>query len=304
MNGPEVARKRANVAAMDRPFEIRPDDVRRRFDRAADTFDTADFAHASTRDGLFDRLEGVTVDAKRIVDLGCATGAATRRLGKRFKGARIFAVDFSQAMLDRCAARQGWLSKTSVVLADATELPFDDHSIDVVFSNLLLPWIDEPSRVAAEVSRVLRKEGLFIFSTLGPDSLLELRRAWQSVDDEPHVNVFLDMHDVGDSLVRAGLRDPVLDVDRLTIRYENAERLFADLSACGARNALRHRRHTLTGRGRLAAFRRALTGGDRCDGLEVELEIVYGHCWGSGQARRDGETRIDAGTIPIRNRRS
>lgn len=289
---------------MDRRFELRPDDVRRRFDRAAATFDNADFVHAQTRDGLFARLEGVTVDAAAVVDLGCATGAATKPLGKRFRGARIFAVDFSQAMLDRCTSKQGWLSKTSVVLADAAELPFDDHSIDVVFSNLLLPWIDDPARVAAEVSRVLRKEGLFIFSTLGPDSLIELRRAWQSVDDDPHVNAFLDMHDIGDSLVRAGLRDPVLDVDHLSIRYEDPARLFADLTASGARNSLRHRRPALTGKSRFRALTKALGDATSESGLNIELEIVYGHCWGSGQRTRPGEARIDAGTIPVRKRRS
>lgn len=289
---------------MDARFEIRPADVRRRFDKAAATFDSADFVHAATRDGLFARLEGITVDARTVVDLGCATGAATPRLGKRFRGARIIAVDFSQAMLDRCEARQRWFSKTSVVLADAAELPFDDCSVDVVFSNLLLPWIDDPASVASEVSRVLRKEGLFAFATLGPDSLLELRRAWQSVDDDPHVNAFLDMHDLGDALVRAGLRDPVLDVDRLTIRYDAPSRLLADLTACGARNALRHRRATLTGKRRFEALRNALGDTTSGSGLHVDLEIVYGHCWGSGQRPRSGETRIDAGAIPVRKRSS
>ena len=289
---------------MDPRFTIHTDDARRRFDRAAASFDDADFVHSVSRDGLFARLDGITIEARTVVDLGCATGAATRPLAKRFRGARILAVDFSQAMLDRCDARRGWFSKTTTVLAEAAKLPFEDHSVDVVFSNLLLPWIDDPAVVAAEVSRVLRKEGLFVFATLGPDSLLGLRRAWQSVDDDPHVNVFLDMHDVGDALVRAGLRDPVLDVDRLTINYDDPARLLADLTACGARNALQNRRKSLTGKQRFAALMNALEGTRSEAGLGVDLEIVYGHCWGSGQRLRSGEARIDAGTIPIRRRSS
>lgn len=287
---------------MDARFDLWPADVRRRFDRAAGSFDSADFAHAAARDGLFARLEGITVEAGNVIDLGCATGAATAPLGKRFKGARVYAVDFSQPMLDRCAARQGWFSRTSAVCADAARLPFPDHSIDVVFSNLLLPWIGDPASVATEVARVLRKEGLFTFSTLGPDSLLALRDAWQSVDDDPHVNPFPDMHDVGDALVRSGLRDPVLDVDRLTIRYDDPGKLLADLTACGARNALRQRRSTLTGKRRFEALRSALGDSTSEAGLRIELELVFGHCWGSGQGPRSGETRIDAGAIPVRRR--
>lgn len=287
---------------MDPRYAIRTTDVCRRFDKAADSFDDADFVHGAVRDGLFARLEPLVIDAKTVVDLGCATGAATKPLSKRFRGAHIIAVDLSSRMLQRCASKQGWLSKTTVLQADARDLPFDDHSVDVVFSNLMLPWVDDPAPVAAEVSRVLRKEGLFLFSTLGPDSLLDLRRAWLAVDDDPHVNSFLDMHDVGDALVRSGLRDPVLDVDRLTVTYESAEALFRDLTAAGARSALRHRRPGLTGRGRFDAMRNALQDAATGGRLQLDLELVFGHCWGSGLQQTGGDVRIDPLSIPVRGR--
>ena len=285
---------------MDNPYAIDSHAVERRFDRAARTFDDADFLHALTRDGLFARLQPMAIDAAAtVVDLGCGTGAAIRPLAKLFRGATVVGVDRSQAMLERCRRRRLWLTKATFVRADARDLPFDDHSVDVVFANLLLPWIDHLAPLAREVTRILRKNGLFAFSTLGPDTLGALRDAWAAIDDRVHVNRFIDMHDVGDGLARNGLRDPVLDVDRTTVTYEDSAGLFRDLAATGARNALAHRQAGLTGRHTFERLRQQLDTGRR---LAVDVEIVYGHCWGSGAISTDGSVRIDAGKIPVRRR--
>jgi len=235
---------------------------------AADTFDSADYVFAATRDGLMARIEPMTVDAGTVIDLGSATGTAGRLLEKRFKGARVVAVDLSFPMLSKARSKKRWLAKSGYVQADASALPFADQSVDVIFANLLLPWISEPDPVIAEVSRILRKDGLFVFSTLGPDSLEALRH-------EP----FADMHDVGDALVRAGLRDPVLDVDWLTVTFETAESMRADFKAIGAAHCLP----------------------DDAEILSAELELVYGHCWGGGPRPAGGEYRVDAGQIGRRS---
>lgn len=284
---------------LDRESELNNADIRRRFDRASATFDSSDFVHAVTRDGLFARLDGVVIDASSVVDLGCATGAAFRPLSKRFRGARIYGVDLSAKMLERCHSRRGWFSKFSYVQADARSLPLADHCVDVVFANLLLPWIDHPRFVATEVARVLRKDGLFVFSTLGPDSLQELRRAWANVNEHQHVNRFLDMHDVGDELVKSGLRDPVIDVDRLAVTYENSAALFRDLSAIGARNSLAGRQRSLSGKAAFSEMRRHLEG-EQASNIRLNLELVYGHCWGSGVSTGRTDVRIDSASIPIR----
>lgn len=186
--------------------------------------------------------------------------------------------------------------------ADASRLPFDDHSFDVVFANQLLPWIDDLAQVFGEVSRVLRKDGLFAFATLGPDSLRQLADAWASVDAHRHVNRFPDMHDVGDALVRAGLRDPVLDIDRLTVRYDDTLKLFSDLTRMGARNALHARNRTLVGKARfervIAALREGADGGQ----IRIDLELVYGHSWGGDRPGDVRDYRIEASAIPRRRR--
>ena len=279
---------------------LRTSDVRRRFDHAARNFDDFDFVHAVTRDGLFARLEPMTVAAKVVVDLGCATGGASRMLAKRFRRSHIINVDHSPAMLRLAAAKKPWFTKGSYVEADAAALPLDDQSADVVFCNQLLPWIDDVPAVFAEVSRILRKDGLFLFASLGPDSFAELRLAWQTVDDEPHVRHFADMHNIGDAAVRAGLGDPVLDVDRLKVSYADSASLFRDLTGVAARNCLDDRRRSLTGKARINALRQALQPAGSDAGIELDLELVYGHCWGSGKHRGTDGFRIGLNEITHR----
>lgn len=274
--------------------------IRRRFEHAANTFDSADFVHAATRDGLFQRLQPLLVDAHLVVDLGSATGAANKPLNKRFPKAQVISVDVAHNMLQKARNRKSWLAKTSFAQANAAALPFANESVDVVFSNQLLPWIAETGTVFTEVARVLRKGGMFAFATLGPDSLREISRAWSQVDDNAHVSQFPDMHNLGDALVNAGLRDPVLDVDRLGINYKDSHALFADLTAVGARNALFRRVQSLTGKQRFANMVRALedtaVGGE----ITLELELVFGHCWGAGPKMDRANYRIDATQIPVR----
>ena len=277
-------------------------DMKRRIDRAALDFDSADFVHAVTRRGLLDRLAPLVVDARRVLDLGCATGSAEPHLRKRFRRALIVSLDLSRAMLEANLGKSGWLSRRYCVQARAEALPFDDDSFDVIFSNQLLPWIEDLGAVLEEVSRVLRPEGVFAFATLGPDSLRELAEAWRSIDDFSHVRRFPDMHDVGDALVRAALRDPVLDVDRLEVRYKSPDSLWRDLTAIGARNVLGNRNPALTSTERFDRMLGALQASAQNDDLRFDLELVYGHCWGGSGPRQGADFRIDAGTIGHRRR--
>ena len=287
----------------DRP-KLNLRDLRRRFDSAASTFDSADFVHAVTREGLFARLAPLILDPKTILDLGSATGSAAQRLRKRFRRAHIVSLDISHNMLRQAIGKRPRFSfsRYSDLQANALNLPLKDQSIDFVFSNLLLPCTDNPELVFQEVARVLRKGGVFAFASLGPDSLLEVSRAWSGLDGYAHVNRFPDMHDIGDALVRSGLRDPVLDVDRLSVSYDNPEKLFADLTDVGARNALQQRNRSLVGKHRFREMQRALAHGGGDTKIGLELELVYGHCWGSGARMDPANYRIDASEIERRRR--
>ncbi len=276
--------------------------TRRRFERSAAGFDEADFVHSVTRQGLLDRIEPLLVDASTVLDLGTATGGAHRALHKRFPKARVVALDVAHNMLQSARDKKGWFARTSFLQADACALPFAAQSVDVIFCNQLLPWIADLDQLFREVARVLRVGGVFAFATLGPDSLQEIRRAWRSIDEGSHVSPFPDMHNLGDGLVNAGLADPVLDVDRLAVSYSSTDDLLRDLTVAAARNSLRDRSRQLTGKRRFAAMLEAL-GSNTDDGkILLELELVFGHCWGVGAKKDPQNYRIDAGHIPIRKR--
>ncbi|MBT8130850.1 MAG: methyltransferase domain-containing protein [Gammaproteobacteria bacterium] len=275
-------------------------DVRRNFDRAAAGFDEVDFVHRHTGNGLLERLLPMQLEVRRVLELGSATGALSRQLAKRFRRSRIISLDLSLEMLRVARRRRSRFARITELQASAERIPLPTNSVDAVFANQLLPWLGDPVAMLREVARVLRPEGLFAFASLGPDSLVELREAF-SLDGEAHVNAFADMHNVGDALVRSGLRDPVLDVDRLALTYRDTASLYRDLHRCGG-NALAGRRRSLTGKGRFGRADKALQGQFGGGQLNLSLELVYGHAWGGNVASDGGEIRIDVADLRGRRR--
>jgi malonyl-CoA O-methyltransferase len=271
------------------PGALNPRHVRANFDRAASQFAGADFVHRATAEGLLQRLQPMTVQPLVIADLGCALGAGSIELSRRFPRAKVLSIDLSAEMLTLAKKSRRWFSKQRELQADAMQLPLASGSVDFVFANMLLPWINDPPVFLAEVARVLRVDGVFMFSTLGPDSLEGLRTAWSDIDDGLHVHHFADMHNLGDSVMHSGLSDPVLDIDSLSVTYRNADTLFSEMAAAGARNCLHERRHTLTGKNRIKGFRERLRSRSDDGVIELKLELVYGHAFGKGPPRPPGD---------------
>ena len=161
------------------------------------------------------------------------------------------------------------------VCAEFERMPIATASIGLAWSNMALHWATDPLAAIGELHRVLEPEGLLLFSTLGPDTLQELRAAAGSV----RVHPFADLHDVGDALVRAGFADPVMDAERLTLSYPGASEFLADLRASGQTCALAERPRGLAGRRFLADLRASLDATRRSGRLHVTFEVVYGHAW-------------------------
>jgi malonyl-CoA O-methyltransferase len=197
--------------------------VRRSFDRASTSYDAAAVLQSEVRDLLLERLELTALDPRLVLDAGAGTGHASRALTRRYPKARVLAVDSALGMLRAAAAQQSWFRPFTRVCADAARLPLQNGSVDLILSNFMLPWSD-PDDVFAEFRRVLAPRGLLSFTSLGPDTLKELRAAWAQVDPHSRVIAFLDMHDIGDALVRAGFAAPVLDVERYTMTYTDVRR--------------------------------------------------------------------------------
>jgi len=254
--------------------------IRRAFERAAPGFNAADFIHGNIRGRLLDRLQVVHLDPEWILDLGAGSGLGSAGLGARYRDSRIIAVDFSERMLAAVEYSGSATRSIAAICADATSLPIKDGSIDLIFSNLMLHHCSEPRLILAEARRTLRFPGLLIFTMLGQDSLIELREAWMAADDCSHIAAFMDMHHVGDALVQAGFVEPVIDVETLTITYENLTQFMADLRGVGSINATEHRNRSLTGR---QAWQRMSDAYERCRAdngrLPVTLEVIYGLAW-------------------------
>lgn len=259
-------------------------DVRRSFDRAARTYDESAFLQREVCARLVEHLEPMRLSPRRLLDLGCGTGHAFDALARRYPSASLLGLDIAPAMLDRARARSPWWQRLlgaprpSLVCADAERLPVAGATFDLVFSNLALQWC-EPSRAFAEAARVLASDGLFIFSTVGPDTLKELRAAFAEADGAPHVNRFVDMHDLGDALVAAGFADPVMEMETLTLEYDTALAVARDLKALGAVNSLPSRARGLPGRHRWERMTQAYERFRRDGVLPATWEIVYGHAW-------------------------
>jgi|SRR5690606_20012724 len=288
------------------PFLALPESraARRAFDRAAATFAAASVVHDEARERLLERLDFVKIEPKVVIDLGAGTGSGGAALRARYPEARVVSIDSSRAMLR--AAAHG--SQTDAVVGDAERLPVKDGISDLVFANMLLPW-SRPDGVFREVARTMTSGGLFLFATLGPDSLEQLRRAWAAVDDRVHVHAFYDMHDLGDLAVASGLVEPVVDVDRMELTYRDVDSVIRDLRSCGAVNLAAGRRRSLTGRSRWAAFVAALEGQRRGGRIPMTIELILGHAWRGGASRRPrrpdpGEAAVAVSDIGYRRRSS
>lgn len=275
--------------------------VRRSFDRASAGYDRAAVVQGEIRARLLERLDLVKLAPAVVVDLGAGTGHATRALHRRYPRARVVALDLAGQMLREARRQQSWWRPFERVAADVERLPLADASVDLAFSNLMLHWCGEPDRAFAEVRRVLRVDGLFTFTTLGPDTLRELRAAWRQVDGHAHVNTFIDMHDLGDALMRAGFAEPVMDMERLTVTYPSLDALLAELKAGGSRPVDPAMRRGLTSRRALDTLRSAYptTGAAGSTSIAATVEVVYGHAW-AGATRRAapaGEVRVPIGQL-------
>lgn len=252
----------------------------------------ADFLRREIASRMHERLQLVKVNPLRVLDAGCGTGPDLPVLQKSYPAAQVLGVDTSPAMI---AAARGQAAKSGLsqligkllpaksgidyLCADMADLPLARHNVDLVWSNLALHWHPQPDRVFAEWHRVLKVGGLLMFSCFGPDTLQELRAAFAEVDLAPHTLPFVDMHDFGDQLVEAGFAEPVMDMEKITVTYDHADKLLADARALGG-NPLQSRRKGLLGKDAYARLKAGLEKQRRADGkLALTFEVIYGHAF-------------------------
>ena len=285
------------------PREVDPRAVRRAFGRAAATYDAAAALQREIGARMAQRLDYVKLAPALILDAGCGTGEAAGELGVRYPAARVVALDNALPMVEaaRARVRQGRTLLRRLlpgivrgaptpfcVCGDINALPLRGVAFDLVWSNLALQWVNDVPRVLAEWRRVLKVGGLVTFTTFGPDTLREIRGAFGRADSFTHTNRFVDMHDLGDMLVEAGFADPVMDMEHITVTYDEPIALLRELKHLGASNATRGRPHGLTGRARWQKMLRTMESMRRDGRIPATFEVVYGHAW-KGEPRRTAE---------------
>ena len=280
-------------------FHLDQRQVRRHFARAAFTYEKHDALQREVQTHLLERLTFYLETPQRVLDVGAGTGRGSALLKRRYPKADVIAVDMAQPMLRAAKQHSGWRKSFARVCAEASMLPLPDHCVDVLYSNLCFQWVDDLAALFGECMRVLRPGGLMVFSSYGPDTLMELRAAWAQADQQAHVGRFLDMHDVGDAMLESGLRDPVLDVFRYTLTYSEPRKLLDDLRGLGSTNADRARLRGLTGKNHYQQMLQAYEA-MRVDGhIPATWEVVSAHAWGPpmGQPRRVGGREIASFSI-------
>jgi malonyl-CoA O-methyltransferase len=280
-------------------FEIDKRQVRRAFNRAAQQYDAAAVLQREVCTRMLERLDYVKLQPTRLLDVGSGTGWGTRQLGERYPQAEITALDIAIGMLQLARGTSGWWTKLfssrrqNYLCADVEALPVASGSIGMVWSNLALQWCNDLPATFVELNRVLKVDGLLMFSSFGVDTLRELRTAFHDVDGYNHLSRFADMHDIGDMLVAAGFTDPVMEMERITLTYNDVRAVMQDLKSIGAHNATAGRAPGMMGK---AAWRRVIENYEklRHDGkLPATFEIIYGHAWKPApKATADGRAII------------
>lgn len=218
---------------------------------------------------MLSRLDWMTLAPDRIVDVGCGTGAVSQQLQIKYPHATIISIDNVMDMLNY--ARQQTASR--YVCADGSKLPFNKQSVDLIIANFLLPWTTDVAIFFQEWRRILKPDGMLMFTMLGLDTLKE----WRSIFNRAEMPHLVDMHDVGDLLIQQGFADPVLDVCHYTTTYKSTKHLLHELKASGMwfpQNTYIH--------------------DDNINALEVSYEIIHAHAFlpAFSPTNSNGETNI------------
>lgn len=270
---------------MSNAFVLDKRQIRQSFGRAAATYDQAAVLQREVCGRALERLDLVRLNPRLILDAGCGTGFAAPALSRRFPDATVLGLDLALPMLQAARLRtprwRTYIGRTrqQFVCGDNERLPLRAGVAGMLWSNLAFQWANDLPRVFGECLRVLEPGGLLTFTTFGPDTLKELRQAFAGRDGNVHVNRFVDMHDIGDMLVRAGFADPVMDMEQIALTYPDVESLMRELKAIGAHNVAAGRSRGLTGRGALDQLRRRYEPLRRDGRLPATFEVVYGHAW-------------------------
>lgn len=245
--------------------------IRKAFNKASNNYDDHAFLQKEIATRLDEKLNVISTRSDIILDLGAGTGLLSKQLIQRFPESKIIALDFAQNSLRNNKSE-------NKICANANHIPLADNSVDIVISSLMMQWCSDLNQLFYEIHRVLKNNGLILFSTFGPDTLKELKKSWSVVDSEAHVNTFTDMHDIGDIMLANGFQSPVMEMETLTLTYQTVTDLLKDLKAIGAQS-VNNRSKSLTGKDKFQLMIKMYESFRKDGKLPATYEVIYGHAW-------------------------
>ncbi|HEY9380040.1 MAG TPA: malonyl-ACP O-methyltransferase BioC [Burkholderiales bacterium] len=244
--------------------------VRASFDRAAERYDSAAGLQRRAAERLLAHVAGHNIDPLAILDAGCGTGYGAALLTAQYSEASLYCLDIAPSMLQRARTH---LHAVPHICADAEHLPLKRESIDLLWSNVMLQWCNDLSATFAGFGRVMASDGLLAFSTFGPQTLAELRAAFDS--DHTHVSRFADAAFIEATLRSVGFGEISIERRSTVLRYPDVAALMRSLKTIGAGNATAGRARGLTGKGRWRAMRERYEALRGPDGLPATYELLY-----------------------------
>ena len=253
------------------------------FSNAADTYDAAAIVQQEICDRALERLQMLKLEPSTILDIGSGTGKSVRGLQTQFPKSHVIASDVAMPMLMYLNQMQASLQhKASIVCCDAEKLSIKDESVDLIFSTSTFQWCEDLNLVFTECLRILKPDGVLVFTSFGPDTLKELRQSWACVDQQDHVHQFIDMHYIGDLLLANNYTDPVVDMELITIEYQHVRQLLKDLKDTGSRSKFDIEENNfssgLMGKNKFQQFEVAYESHRQNNGLlPASYEIIYGY---------------------------
>ena len=252
--------------------------IRAAFNKASNNYDDYAFLQKEIAIRLEQKLDLIEAQANIIIDLGAGTGLLTQQLSNRFEKSQIICLDFAQDTLKNNQAKHK-------LCADAHQLPIADNSVNMIVSNLMLQWCADLKQIFSECHRVLKNDGLLLFSTFGTDTLKELKKSWAVVDKQTHVNTFADMHDIGDQILINGFQAPVMEMQVWHLTYQSVKDLLKDIKAIGAQT-VNNRAKSLTGKGKFQLMTQMYENYRKDGKLPATYEVIYGHAWKSSDKKQ------------------
>lgn len=253
-------------------------DIQLAFNKAASHYAEAAFLYRATGERLLSRLDYMRCNPQVILDAGCGLGNLSEKLLECYPKAQIVALDFSENMM-KIGKENHVAPSINRVIGNMLNLPLQSESVDMIFANQSIQDVEDLTGLFLAFHRVLKPEGVLLFSTLGPDTLKELKAAWSSVDTYGHIREWKDLHVLGDALMSQQFIQPVMDREEIVVHYKSPATLLKDLKDQGSYNVHPLRRKGLMGVDARDYLFYQLEQQKKDEKIALTYEVVYGQAW-------------------------